>query len=283
MKRQTLPRSLFCWILALCLVISGVMQASADSQEKTVAAGCKTEYYLVKLLADAYNAETGHTVILGKTGNKKAMAMMQSDKVDFAFTCKHVHKLSKKLKINAEVASAWESIPLAKDPIVVITNSNNGITNLSSSQLTSIFAGKTKNWKELGGADLPIVVAHINPETESGILLLFKEFTVGAKGPLTPSEEVIQNFTGLGRFTRVTPGAITFMSMVSYKEGYGDIVKIGEVAPNRKNVLNDTYSLSATYFLTVDKDKTQDVDDFVTFALSDFGSKIISENFISLN
>jgi len=48
--------------------------------------------------------------------------------------------------------------PLAEEPIMILVNKNNPLTNLSTEQVRSIFSGKITNWKDVGGWDKPIVV-----------------------------------------------------------------------------------------------------------------------------
>ena len=48
--------------------------------------------------------------------------------------------------------------PLALEPILILVNSSNPVTNLSKQQVRDIFAGKITNWKEVGGNDQPIAV-----------------------------------------------------------------------------------------------------------------------------
>src|SRR5215470_16860991 len=47
---------------------------------------------------------------------------------------------------------------VALDGLSVYVNADNPINELSLDQLAQIFTGKVKNWKELGGKDLPITV-----------------------------------------------------------------------------------------------------------------------------
>jgi phosphate transport system substrate-binding protein len=48
--------------------------------------------------------------------------------------------------------------PLALEPILILVNSSNPVTNLSTQQVRDIFAGKITNWQEVGGNDQPIAV-----------------------------------------------------------------------------------------------------------------------------
>ncbi|UCH22245.1 MAG: substrate-binding domain-containing protein [Deltaproteobacteria bacterium] len=52
----------------------------------------------------------------------------------------------------------YTQIPFAKDPLAIIAHKRCGVENLASEQLQDIFSGDITNWKELGGADLPITI-----------------------------------------------------------------------------------------------------------------------------
>ncbi len=47
---------------------------------------------------------------------------------------------------------------IGKDAIAAIINPSNPVSDLSLAQLNDIFTGKIKNWKDVGGPDLPIEV-----------------------------------------------------------------------------------------------------------------------------
>jgi ABC-type phosphate transport system substrate-binding protein len=48
--------------------------------------------------------------------------------------------------------------PLAKEPLLILVNESNPISNLSLQQVRGIFSGKIRNWSEVGGDNKPIVV-----------------------------------------------------------------------------------------------------------------------------
>lgn len=53
---------------------------------------------------------------------------------------------------------AYKSRVIGKDIVKVLTNKDAGVKSLTKEQLKGIFTGKIANWKEVGGADKPIVV-----------------------------------------------------------------------------------------------------------------------------
>ena len=57
------------------------------------------------------------------------------------------------------------AIPFSYDVLTAIVNSENPVKELTSDQLKSIFSGKIKNWKEVGGEDRPITVYIVGKES----------------------------------------------------------------------------------------------------------------------
>ena len=272
-------------VMVAVFIFSILMQPCyTQAQEEIIkAAGCKTEFFLLKDLTAAYKEKTGNKIQLGNTGNKKAVNLLLDQKIDFTFTCKPISKLTKGLKLDPASVSSWTSVAIAKDPIVIVSHVKNGVQNITSEQLANLFQGKMVNWKELGGNDLPIKTAHMSSSLESGVVLLFKEFTVGKDGKLAEKAMIANGPSMLGNFVSVTPGAVTFMGFNSYREKYGDIVEIDGVAPTRENILNGSYGLAATYYLTLDGRSNKSVTDFVEFVKSEDGKKSIDQNFISVS
>lgn len=270
-------------LLVLFFSVFCLLPGTYAVAEVLKSAGCKTEYYLLKDLSDSYKKDSGHKVQLGKTGNKKAVNLLLEGKIDFAFTCKPIDKLSKKLQLDQTAVSNWKSIPIAKDPIVIVSNRKNGIGNITHKQLIDIFEGKIANWKEVGGNDLPVKTAYMNPELESGVTLLFNEFLAEHKGVLHSEAKIGDGPSMLGNYVSVTPGGVTFMGFNSYREKYGDILSLEGVAPTRENILNGTYELSATYYLTLSGSENENVNNFVEYSRAPEGQKAIEVNFIPIN
>jgi phosphate transport system substrate-binding protein len=68
-----------------------------------------------------------------------------------------------------EVPANLKFYELAKDSIVVIVNKDNPVGALSKEQLKAINTGKARNWKDVGGPDLPIkvVTSHAGSATRN--------------------------------------------------------------------------------------------------------------------
>lgn len=84
---------------------------------------------------------------------------------------------------------------VAMDGISVIVHKENKVDSLTMQQIADIYTGKTKNWKDVGGANLPITL--YGRENSSGTYEFFKEHVLSKKDFAT-STQVLQGTAALG-------------------------------------------------------------------------------------
>ncbi|MDF1851382.1 MAG: substrate-binding domain-containing protein [Verrucomicrobiales bacterium] len=65
---------------------------------------------------------------------------------------------------------------VALSPLALIVHETNPVTDLSLEQVRKIYAGRIKNWKDVGGPDLPISTYSRN--TSSGSYLTFRNLVM---------------------------------------------------------------------------------------------------------
>jgi phosphate transport system substrate-binding protein len=88
--------------------------------------------------------------------------------------------------------------PVALDGIALIVNPANQVDTLSLQQISDIFSGKIKNWKEVGGADLRIVL--YSRENSIGTYEFFKKVILqkdNSKTDFATSTQVLQGTSSL--------------------------------------------------------------------------------------
>ena len=184
-------------------------------------------------------------------------------------------------ELKAEEASlGLTATVIAKDGIAVIANSANQVADLKIADIKKIFTGEVTNWKELGGADAPIVV--INREEGSGTRDAFQELALGKEAKFVDSA-AIQNSTGAVRTAVASdPNAVGFISMGSLDETV-KALKVDGVDPAEASVLDGSYKISRPFnFLT--KGPATDLSKaFIDWILSDEGQAIVGEEFVPLN
>ncbi len=79
-------------------------------------------------------------------------------------------------KLKARYNTLGVEIPCAKDGVTIFLNEANKVSELTLKQLSDIYLGKTRNWKELGGADAEIRL--YGRENSSGTYVYFHDEVV---------------------------------------------------------------------------------------------------------
>ncbi|MCI0471342.1 MAG: substrate-binding domain-containing protein, partial [Candidatus Aminicenantes bacterium] len=157
-------KKLMVLILMFCFLAAGPMFGAAKG-EKIVIEGSTTVGPIAKAFAEYYmklNPEVNITVSESGSGNG-AKALVNG-------SCQ-IATMSRLLKQNEyEAAVHSEILPVthvvAFDGIALSVHPSNPVKGLTLDQVKNIYLGKIKNWKELGGPNMPIVI--ISRDTNSG-------------------------------------------------------------------------------------------------------------------
>jgi len=111
-------------------------------------------------------------------GSGVGFAALQNNTTDLANASRKI-----KAKENEACIKAFSKRPteykVALDGLSLYVNAENKVEQLSVEQLEGIFTGQIRNWKEVGGADAPIVV--YSRENSSGTYEFFKEHVLKGK------------------------------------------------------------------------------------------------------
>ena len=123
-----------------------------------------------------------------------------------------------------------------------VVNKDLGVKDLTTTQLTDIFTGKTTNWKEVGGPDEKIVL--VTRPSSSGTRALFKTWALGgAEEASNQSLETDDSGTLLQTVSQ-NKGAIGYVAL-SYLVGKDKVqpVAIDGVEPTLENTYNGKYKV----------------------------------------
>lgn len=123
--------------------------------------------------------------------------------------------------------------------IVPIANKGVNVKNLSRQQLADIFTGKIKNWREVGGKDLPIIV--INRSRGSGTRTTFEDLILKGKDAVN-SQEQDSNGT-VKKIVSTTPGTISYISFPYANDENIQKISINHVEPVNKNIPTNKWPL----------------------------------------
>lgn len=150
---------------------------------------------------------------------------------------------SRNLKDGEKKNGAVENI-VAIDGIAVCVDISNTVTNLTKQQLIDIYTGKIINWKELGGADAPIVV--IGREASSGTRGAFEEI-LKIEDQCAYANELDSTGAVMAKVAS-TPGAIGYVSLDVLDDSIIALSLEG-VAATAENIKAGQYFLSRPFVM----------------------------------
>jgi phosphate transport system substrate-binding protein len=127
---------------------------------------------------------------------------------------------------------------------VLITNPDvTGVTSLTSAQILSIYTGKTTNWNQVGGPNLPIIV--VSRPVTSGTRATFKQYVLKgtAESPVQAKNLTADSTQLVTQTVEQTNGAIGYVTLgAATQEGSKvTIQSIDSNAPTPTNVESNTY------------------------------------------
>ena len=114
-------------------------------------------------------------VIVRGGGSGDGIAALLHGLIDVGMTSRDLSKRERDYASSKGIEIA--QLPLALDGIAIVVNRTNPVVELSLVQVQSVFAGKVRNWRELGGEDREIRM--FGRSAGSGTATLFAERVVG--------------------------------------------------------------------------------------------------------
>ncbi|MBI0121910.1 phosphate ABC transporter substrate-binding protein [Lactobacillus sp. M0398] len=229
MKKNNLGKLL---ILMLCLPF--ILMGCSQSREKITIVGSSALQPLIEQAGNDYHlAHLSSNIVVQGGGSGTGLSQVQAGAVEvgtsdvFAETQKGID--AKKL----------EDYPVAVVGIVPIANKETGVKNLSIKQLSDIFTGKIKNWRQVGGKNQSIIV--INRSRGSGTRSTFEDLILKGKEAVN-SQEQDSNGT-VKKIVNSTPGTISYISFPYANDQNIQKISINHIQPDNKNIPTNKWPL----------------------------------------
>ena len=153
---------------------------------------------------------------------------------------------------------------IGRDALVFIVNEENPVQSLSQQQLRDIYAGKITNWKDVGGADLPIVA--FQRREDSGSQTLFQKLLIqGGELMDAPTELAPTEMGGLvdsiAEYNN-TANAIGFSVYYYIDQMYSQpglrLLAVDGVTPSNETIADQSYPLCNEFYAAVRQDSGAD-------------------------
>lgn len=241
--------------------------------------GSDTLVILAQKWAEVYmqkNPETKIQVTGGGSGT--GFAALQNQTTDLANASRKIRAKEIEACIKA-FGKRPKEVKVALDGLSIYVNEGNAIKALTIQQLEGIFTGRIKNWKEVGGPDMPIVV--VSRENSSGTYEFFKEHVLGGKD-FAASAQTMAGTAAVLQSVAKDPKAIGYGG-AAYGAGAKHIsVKKTEsdeaIEPTEENIVSGKYPIWRYLYIYVNPAiDTGDVNKYLTWIKSDEGQKLVKD------
>jgi phosphate transport system substrate-binding protein len=150
----------------------------------------------------------GVEVVVGAGGSEKGITALLAGETDIANSSRFITA--------AEWRRAGERginpVPfrIAHDCILPIVHNSNRVRDLSVAQLRGIYAGRIKNWSEVGGTDRPIEV--VSRETSSGTYGVWRDLVMSGE-PVVTSQPMQESSDDVVRAVSSSRDAIGYIGL----------------------------------------------------------------------
>lgn len=162
------------------------------------------------------------------------------------------------------------SVLTAKDALSVYLHPDNPVGSLTMQQITGLFTGEIRNWRDVGGADLPVTV--ISRAPNSGTFLFFEEHVLQGR-PYSRDAETVATTEAVIRRVRELPGAVGYGGL-PYGEDLRHVAVEG-IKPTSDNVRNGSYPISRYLYLYASRPLEGELKLFVDWVLSNAGQTVV--------
>jgi phosphate transport system substrate-binding protein len=262
---------------ALAAAALAAALAPAPAAAAVTVKGSDTMVILAQRWAETYmKRNAGKKVQVTGGGSGTGIAALINGTTDIANASRSI-----KADEGAKVRDRFNVLPaetvVARDGVAIYVNEANGVSQLTVEQLYGIYTGDLTNWKQVGGADAPIVL--YSRENSSGTYVFFKEHVLkgddfAAAAQTLPGTAAVVNAVAREKKGIGYGGA-------AYAKGVKEVKVVGKDGqgwlPSAENVKAGTYPLSRPLFMYTRGKASGEAKDFIDFCLSAEGQAIVTQ------
>ena len=254
-------------------MLMGIGAATAGDANKIVVDGSTTVGPIAKAFAEYYMGKHPDVnITVSESGSGNGAKSLINAACDVATMSRPMKNSEKDAAKSAGILPIEHIV--AMDGIVMAVHPSNPLANLTVEQIRDIYTGKIRNWKELGGPNLPIVV--ISRDTNSGTYETFETMVMN-KEKMTTKAEYVGSNGAIRQRVMSTEGAIGYVGL-AFREGV-KALKVNGIEATPETVVYNTYPIARPLYMYTNGRPKQDAPlyDFINLSDSPEGKKIIED------
>jgi len=281
--------ALILWAIAVLFSVAGcgrsrsaAAEAAGSEAARTIQnTGSDTLVNLALAWAEHYmQAYPDMNISVTGGGSGTGIAALINGTVDIA----NASRAMKKEEIDAAKKNGIDpkEHTVARDAIAVVVHPSNPVQGLTIPQLADIYTGKITNWKDLGGADLPIVL--LSRESNSGTYVYFLENVVrqGVKSAVmfSPDTLLMPSSEGISNEVRQNPNAIGYDGL-GYVTSDQKVLPVAKdsasphVLPSAATVNDGTYPISRPLYMYTAGEPQGEVKTYLDWIIGPEGQALV--------
>ena len=182
-------------------------------------------------------------------------------------------------KLPADQATALVDHKVCVVGFATVANPKVTVDNLTSQQLIDIFTGKITNWKDVGGADLKIIV--LNRPESSGTRATFKKYALNGADEAQGLALTEESSGAIKKALADNEGSISYLAL-SYVDSSVKVLKYEGVEPTADNVKAGKYPIWSYEHMYTKGEATGAAKAFIDYMMSDeFKPAIVEMGYIA--
>lgn len=245
---------------------------AANGAARVTVVGASTISPLLAEIAKVYEQQhPGMRIEVQAGGSARGVLDVRSGAADIGMVSRRLAPDEKDL----------ESVLIGMDGIAIIVNRANPVAGFTRDDIIGIYSGRIRNWKELGGADLPILV--VSKAEGRSTLEIFSHYFGLPYRNISAQVIIGDNQQGIETVAR-SPAAIAYVSIgtAEYEAEHGSAIRLvpldGHV-PTTAAVASGNYPISRELNLVYQPTLSAPLRAFVAFAHSDAVTGLVRKQY----
>jgi phosphate transport system substrate-binding protein len=231
-------------IITLLIIALAAGFLGAAEADKIVVDGSTTVGPIAKAFAEFYMKQNpGVNITVSESGSGNGAKSLINGSCQVATMSRVMKQNEYEAAVHSEVLPISHVVAL--DGIAMIVHPGNPVKGLTMEQIKSIYTGKIKNWSQLGGPNVPMVI--ISRDTNSGTYETFETRVLKGEKIVKTCEYVGSN-GAIRQRVQSTPDSVGYVG-IGFIDNSVKALPVNNVPPSPETVKNGSYPIGRPLYM----------------------------------